>query len=213
LGWLPANAAWKKRKLYYHLLRRLNRLEFLYHRDIAADDWSEEHHDAIKKSVERGDGLYLAFDNQVSLGIWAYLSTVPLRDFRPLDDVDNWLIQSIKGIRPPEYPVKGQRFRPIRGSHELTSGCDAPIDENAGKYVVVAKSTDPTDWAAVEADLRERRIPYESIKPVYRAQHGTGIKFQADRLGSVQNFALCLEGYTLTKGGRPKHWKEVATHG
>jgi hypothetical protein len=126
-------------------------------------------------------------------------------------DLSALLVRLLKGIRPPGDLPKGNRFRPIRGTHELTKGCDAPVDESRGKYQVVAESAEATDWAAVEADLRERGIPYEEIAPVYRAQHGNGIAFAARSLQEVRDFAAGFGPlYKLRKlPSEPRSW--VAT--
>jgi hypothetical protein len=42
----PANAAYRKRKTYYHLTRKLSMFEGLWHTSVAADDWNENSHDA-----------------------------------------------------------------------------------------------------------------------------------------------------------------------
>jgi hypothetical protein len=195
-----ANAAFKKRKLLYHSIRKLSTFEALYVRDVAVDDWSQEFHDARAKAVQRADGQYLAIDNQLSRGCWAYLSTVPLEGFTPLEDVSSWLVASLGGIRVPTPLPQGQRFRPIRGSHALTKGCDAPIDEDRGRYQVVAESNNPTDWALLEAELRVSGRKYEHVEPVYRAQYHWGIKFAADSLDEVREFALGFGGvYQLRK--------------
>jgi hypothetical protein len=52
----PANAAYMKRKLCYHLTRKLSMFGVLCHTSVAADDWSENSHDALTKRIEsRGD--------------------------------------------------------------------------------------------------------------------------------------------------------------
>ena len=204
----PANAAYRKRKTYYHLTRKLSMFEGLWHTSVAADDWNENSHDALTKRIERAGGMYLAFNNMESHGTWEYLSTVPLAGFDPVKDLSTLLIRMLKGIRAPDDMPKGNRFRPIRGTQELTKGTDAPVDDDRGKYQIVAESDQPTDWAAVEADLRERGIPYEEIAPVYRAQHGGGIAFAARNLQEVRDFAVGFgQLYKLRKlPSEPRPW-------
>jgi hypothetical protein len=132
--WLnPANAAFKKRKFLYHGTRKLSRFDALYVKYVPVDDWSEKFHDAKTKAIERAGGLYLAFDNRLSRGYWAYLSTVPIDGFTQLEDLSGWLVGVLSGIRVPDSIPKGHRFRPIRGTHALTKGCDAPVDEDRGQ--------------------------------------------------------------------------------
>jgi hypothetical protein len=200
---VAANAAFKKSKYYYHGVRKLSMFENRYFKDVPVDDWSEEYHEALQKAIGRVDGQYLAIDNQLSRGCWRYLSTVPIRDFAPLDDLSCWLLDSLRGIRVPEHHEKGQRFRPVRGSHALTKGCQAPVDEDAGKFEMVAEKKEATDWAAMEANLREAGAQYEYLDPVYRAQHRQGIRFSGLNLDQVRDLAVYL-GYPLHGKGRKK---------
>jgi hypothetical protein len=201
--WLnAANAAFKKRKFLYHGTRKLSRFDALYIKYMPVDDWSEKWHDTKTKAIERAGGQYLAFDNQLIRGCWAYLSTVPVDGFTLLEDLSGWLVNALKGIRVPDSIPKGYRFRPIRGTHALTKGCDAPVDEDKGKYQVVATSKEKTDWYQVEAELRVAGKAYELLAPVYRAQYRWGIKFGADSLAEVQEFALGFGNYQLRRRGK-----------
>jgi hypothetical protein len=210
--WLnAANAAFKKRKFLFHGTRKLSAFDALFIRNVAVDDWSEEFHEAKRKAIERAGGQYLAFDNQLSRGCWAYLSTVPIEGFTPLEDRSQWLIDVLGGIRVPDGVTKGQRFRPIRGTHALTKGCDAPVDEDRGKYEVVAVSQEATDWNLMEAELRAAGRIYEQLDPVYRAQHRWGVRFAANSLEEVQEFALGFGGvYQLRKRGRKSAEEQTA---
>jgi hypothetical protein len=210
--WLnPANAAFKKRKFLFHGTRKLSAFDALYVKNVAVDDWSEEFHEAKARAIERAGGQYLAVDNQLSRGCWAYLSTVPIDGFAPLDDPSGWLVGVLSGIRMPDSIPKGRRFRPIRGSHALTKGCDAPVDEDRGKYEVVAVSQEATDWNLLEAELRAAGRVYEQVDPVYRAQHCWGIKFAASSLEEVQEFALGFGGvYQLRRRGKKPTEEQAA---
>jgi CHC2 zinc finger len=202
--WLnPANAAFKKRKFLYHGTRKLSRFDALYMKYVPVDDWSEKFHDAKTKAIDRAGGLYLAFDNRLSRGYWAYLSTVPIDGFTQLEDLSGWLVGVLSGIRVPNSIPKGHRFRPIRGTRVLTKGCDAPVDEDRGKYAAVAVSEEATDWNLLEAELRAAGRIYEQVDPVYRAQHCWGIRFAANSLEEVQEFALGFGGvYQLRRRGK-----------
>jgi hypothetical protein len=205
-----ANAAFKKRKFLYHGTRKLSAFDTLYVKNIPVDDWTEEFHDTKKRAVERAEGQFLAVDNQLSRGCWRYLSTVPLDGFDPLGDLSGWLVSALSGIRVPDSVPQGQRFHPIRGSHALTKGCDAPVDEDKGRYRVVAQSREKTDWVLVEAELRVAGRVYEELDPVYRTQYRRGIRFAADSLEEVQEFALGLGGYELRKQHRKSEgWAEA----
>jgi hypothetical protein len=210
--WLnPANAAFKKRKFLFHGTRKLSAFDALYVKNVAVDDWSEQSHEAVTKAIERAGGQYLAFDNQLSRGCWRYLSTVPLDDFDPLGDLSGWLVSVLNGIRVPDSIPKGRRFRPIRGTQALTKGCDAPVDEDRGKYEVVAVSEEKTDWNLLEAELRAAGRVYEQVDPVYRAQHRWGIRFAANSLEEVQEFALGFGGvYQLRRRGKKSAEEQLA---
>jgi hypothetical protein len=208
--WLnPANAAFKKRKFLFHATRKLSTHEN-HVKYIPVDDWSENVHEAVTKAIERADAQYLAVDNQLARGCWAYLSTVPIDGFELLEDLSGWLVDALKGIRVPDDVAKGTRFRPIRGSHALTKGCDAPVDEDKGRYQVVAVSDVATDWDLIEAELRSAGRLYEEVDPVYRAQHRQGLKFSAGSLKDVQDWVLGLGGtYRLRKQASAKEQESV----
>jgi len=67
----------------------------------------------------------------------------------------------------------------------------------------VAVSQEATDWDLLEAELRAAGRVYEQVDPVYRAQHCWGIKFRADSLEDIQEFALGFGGtYQLRRRGK-----------
>jgi hypothetical protein len=211
-GWGNVNnARFKLRKFLYHATRKLSVFDN-YFKYVAVDDWSEKVHEAFTKGVERAGGQYLAVDNQLARGCWAYLSTVPMDGFEPLEDLSGWIVGALGGIRVPNDISKSNRFRPIRGTQALTKGCDSPIDEDKGKYQVVAVSDQPTDWDLMEAELRSSGRLYEDVAPVYRAQYRQGLKFSASSLQDVQDWVLGFGGtYRLRKqsGGKTKEQEVV----
>jgi hypothetical protein len=54
------------------------------------------------------------------------------------------------------------------------------VDEDRGKYVVIATKKGPTDWVLLEAELIASGKEYEHIPPVYRAQWDQGIRSYGD---------------------------------
>jgi hypothetical protein len=195
----PANAAFKKRKFLFHGMRKLSWFDELYWKEIPIDDWAESTHEAIRKSIARADGLYLAFDNVKSAGSWVFLSTVPQDDFEPINDLETFLIRVLKGIQPPKRSKSSGRFCPIRGSQILTRGCDAPVDNNRKRYQVVAESPKPTDFAVMEVEVGTAGIEYEFMPSVFRAQAGPTFSFKARSIDEVRALAVHLGGYTLRR--------------
>jgi hypothetical protein len=77
------------------------------------------------------------------------------------------------------------------------------LTKTGGKYAVVAVSEEATDWNLLEAELRAAGRIYEQVDPVYRAQHRWGIRFAANSLEEVQEFALGFGGvYQLRRRGK-----------
>jgi hypothetical protein len=161
--------------------------------DIPRSEWGDTRKDTLAKAVERAEAESLWFDNGPSRGVVCYLATVQLPGFEPLRDAHAWLTAALRGISPP--PVKGAgRYRPYGGTRKLTQHADAPVDENARRYRIIAKRSGPTDWAGLEAELRERGIAYEIGAPVYRGQFGFGISFASPDEQSARDFFVSL-GY------------------
>jgi hypothetical protein len=206
-----ANEMFKKATMLMHLIKQFAKADAHY-RLVPADDWSENRHKALKTRIERAGGRYYAIDNQVSRGFWVYLSTVPVKGFKPITDLVPFLTDAVKGIRVPrEVPTDG-RFRPTRSSQALTKAIDeAPADEDAGKYELVAMKRGPTDFVGVEADLRESGTPFEYIAPVYRAMPDQCIMAGVDPVdpyGHTLDFSVA-QGYTPCR--RAKSRQEAAS--
>ena len=131
-----------------------------------------------------------------------------VKGFEPIADLVPFLTDAVKGIRVPhEIPPDG-RFRPTRSSQVLTKAIDeAPADEDAGKFELVALKSGPTDFAAIEADLRESGTPYEHIDPVYRAMPhqciSAGVDNPIDPYGDTLDFAVA-HGYTPCRRARSR---------
>ena len=84
----PVNAAFKKRKLYFNILPKLERSPgLLYKLSVPPDDWSPLLHKALTRRISRAkksldwDAGYLWVDNFMSAGVMVYLTDTPIPDF------------------------------------------------------------------------------------------------------------------------------------
>jgi hypothetical protein len=201
-----ANEMHKKCSLLMHLIRTFSKSDS-YYRFVPADDWSEKKHEAITKSIERaGGGRYYAIDNQLSRGFWFYIATARAPGFDPVNDLVTLLLEAVKGIRVPNEIPQGGKFRPTRASRALSKLEDKPLDDDAGKLELVASKRGETDFALVEANLRELGRPYQYIDPIFRSMPWQGIKATADPVDPYQDvldLAVAM-GYTLHRKSQAK---------
>ena len=99
----PANAQFKRQKLYYNILPRINGTH-IYQRQVPIDDWDNTVHKRISKAIQRaakeGQG-WLWFDNALDRGYVLYLTDVPgLAGFESVGNVKRVLIDALKSIHP-----------------------------------------------------------------------------------------------------------------
>jgi len=176
----PTNAQFHRRKIYYHGLPRLRKAD-VYRYRIPIDDWSPTVHGSLKKRLNRAEADFLWVDNALDRGYYIYLSSVQLPGWELVPDVEAVLVDALKGIAPPEYK-KGvednSKFRPIGGSRSWCGGFKKPLEEDAGRYELVAQAEREVDKIQVEAELHAEGIRYEETDPKWnRSQFGKGLSF------------------------------------
>jgi hypothetical protein len=145
----------KRRSLLFNLVKRFARGDTFF-RTIAADDFDDHIHEALRKSIKRKGGSYFAIDNCLSFGYWICFSTVQVSGFEPVDDLPEAILKAVKGITVPEHPPAGSKFRPTRSSQGFGRVEDDP-DEDKDKLDIIASKKGGTDWNLLEANLREMR--------------------------------------------------------
>jgi hypothetical protein len=180
-----ANEMFKKANLLFHLIKRFAKAD-AYCRLVATDDWDEHKHESIRKAVERNGGRYFAIDNRLSHGYWVYIATAQAPGFGLVEDLPEFLLKAVKGIRVPKEIPEGGRFRPTRASQCMRKLEDEPPDEDKDELSLVASKRGETDWTLWEANLREQGWDYEDIDPIFRSMPYSGITGLSDPLDPYQ---------------------------
>jgi hypothetical protein len=179
-SWLNrANEMFKKSNLLFHLIKRFAKADAYYHL-VPADDWNEKKHEAVRKAVERKGGRYFAIDNLLAHGYWVYIATAQAPGFEPIEDLPEFLLKAVKGIRVPKEVPEGGRFHPTRASQCMRKLEDQPPDEDKDELALIASKRGETDWAGWEANLRELGWDHEDIDPIFRSMPYSGITGLAD---------------------------------
>jgi len=115
----PANAQYKRQKLYTNILPRINGPQ-IYQRRVPIDDWDKTVHRRISRALQRattGDQGWMWFDNALERGYIFYLTSAPgIAGFEPVENVRHTLIDALKSIHPPDRDEGERRFRPYGGS-------------------------------------------------------------------------------------------------
>jgi hypothetical protein len=181
-----ANEAFKKATLLQHLIKTFSKAD-CFSRCVPFDDWTEKKHEALTKAVERRGGRYYLVDNADSRGYMFYLATKQAPGFELVEDLPNLALEAVQNIRVPDRPPENGRFRPTRSSQALGKLEDKSPDDDAGKFELVASKKGETDWAQVEAELRELNRRYEWTDPVFRAMPWQGIRGHADPFDPYQD--------------------------
>jgi hypothetical protein len=199
----PANAQFKRQKLYFNILPRINGPQ-IYQRRVPIDDWDSKSHKTISKAIERGmsekDG-WLWFDNAVRRGYMVYLtSTHGLAGFEPVDDVKAALVDALKSIIPPDLDEHRGRFRPYGGSDNWKSRADDTGEEDAGRWEIIAVSQGPTDFVGIEAECVIAGVETGYQLSFWRGQpyHGLAMR-HASKEAFIAFVQSLPEQYTLTR--------------
>ena len=191
------NAQFKRRKIYFHVLPKLQGGP-VFRKRVAIDDWSKKTHSALKRQLERADSEYLWCDNGLRRGYYLYLASVQLDGWELVDDVGAVLESALNGIDPPGREEDVERFRPYGGSRGWVGGAMAPIEDDAGKWHVIAQSETGIDWNQLEAELIAENVWYEQVSEFWkRSQWGPGVVADFNTEAEALDFAVAI-GYAPT---------------
>jgi hypothetical protein len=199
----PANAQYKRRKLYFNILPRINGPQ-TYQRRVPIDDWDTRVHRRISRAAQRGmtgKQGWAWFDNSLDRGYILYLTSVPgLKEFEPVEDVEPVLIDALRAIHPPGREEGEGRFRPYGGSQNWVGKTDYDGEDDAGRWEVIAVAHGPTDFVAVEAECVVSGVATEFRPPYWRAQPYQGLTMRFPDKQALVSLALDFpEQYTLTR--------------
>jgi len=211
----PQNANHKRRQAYMGLVPKLNCNGPWYSMDISADgpgnaDTVRKRHQAMEKSVKRADKLggpggLLAIDNLSSRGCVRYVTNVPLPGFAPLEDPMQWLVGTLKAIRPPNWDDEDKTpFNPIKGTRWLRSSVNKELDSDKQRTRLIATSVNRSDFILAEATAQTMAMETDCFSAqIFRAQSSDAVlKGRYNTISEVIALIDNLGGYTLTKYGR-----------
>ena len=210
----PANAQYKRQKLFFNILPRIHGPQ-IYQRRVPIDDWDSKLHKSISRSIQRATTElqgWLWFDNGLKRGYVLYLTDAPgLAGFEPVDDIRPVLIDALTSIDPPGRDDEEGRFHPYGGSQNWKTKAEDTGEEDAGRWEIIAVAQGPTDFVGVEAECVVAGVPTEFSPPYRRGQPYHGL---AMRHHSKESFVAFAQGfpdqYTLTKAGMAAQSQEVA---
>lgn len=205
----PANAQFKRARLYFNILPRING-PIVYERRVAFDDWTSKLHESLEKRINRGkkaisiveterDPGYLWFDNSLSRGYYLYLTDVPdLPEFVEVMDAKTLLIGALNSIRTPG-PEEPGRFRPYGGSANWKQLADSTGEEDQNRWDVIAVGPTARDLTLLEAECIGAGLDYEFVPSYWRSQVGDGMKIM--RISREMAVDFCIgQHLILTKG-------------
>ena len=210
----PANAQFKRQKLYTNILPRINGPQ-IYQRRVPIDDWDKTVHRRISRALQRattGDQGWMWFDNALERGYILYLTSAPgIEGFEPVEDVRHTLIDALKSIHPPDRDEGEGRFHPYGGSQNWKGKAEDTGEEDSGLWEIIAVANGPTDFPGVEAECEVSGVKSESQPPFWRAQPYQGLVMRHPSKESFVDFVLRFaDQYTLTKAGMTVERQEVA---
>ena len=209
-----ANAQYKRQKLYFNILPRINGPQ-IYQRRVPIDDWDSKGHKRISRAIQRASTQFqgwLWFDNALKRGYVLYLTDVAgLAGFEPIEDVIPILIDALKSIHPPDRQDDEGRFHPYGGSRNWKSKAEDTGEEDSGRWEIIAVAQGPTDFVGVEAECVVSGVKTEFVPPYWRGQPYQGLSMHHQ---SKESFVAFVQGfpdqYTLTKAGVAAQPQEVA---
>ena len=199
----PANAQYKRQKLYSNILPRINGPQ-IYQRRVPIDDWDKTVHGRIKRALQRAsseDQGWMWVDNALARGYYLYLTDAPgLAGFDPVEDVQPVLIGALKSIHPPDRNEGEGRFRPYGGSKNWVRKAEDTGEDDAGRWEIIAVAQGPTDFVGVEVECVVSNVATEFEPPYWRGQPYHGLVMHHR---SRETFVAFDQGfpdkYTLTK--------------
>jgi hypothetical protein len=199
----PANAQFKRQKLYFNILPRISGTQ-TYQLQVPIDDWDNKVHRRIPRAIQRAMSEihgWLWVDNALDRGYVLYLTNVPgLKGFQPVEDVRPVLIDALRSIHPPERDEEEGRFHPYGGSQNWVGKAEGTSEEDAGRWEIIAVAQGPTDFARVEAECVVSRVATEYRRPYWRGQPYHGLAMRHPNKEALVAFAQGFpEHYTLTR--------------
>jgi hypothetical protein len=203
----PANAQFKRQKLYYNILPRINGPQ-IYQLRVPIDDWDDKEHHRISRAIQRAiteiQG-WMWFDNALERGYFLYLTSVPgLAGFEPVEDVRPLLIDALKSIHPPDREDGGGRFRSYGGSQNWVGKAEDTGEEDSGRWEIIAVAQGPTDFAGVEAECVVSGVATEYQPSYWRGQPYQGLAMRHRSKEALAAFAQGFpEQYKLAKAALP----------
>ena len=151
------------------------------------------------QQLERAGAEWLWFDNGLHRGHYLYLANVQLKGWEMVSEGEPVLVAALNAIAPPGRDEDVARFRPIGGSRGWYGGAMNPVEDDAGRWHVIAQADSPTDWIQVEAELIASGIRYEQVDEYWqRSQWGPGIVADFATEEEALDFAVSI-GYALTR--------------
>ena len=199
----PANAQYKRQKLYFNILPKINGPQ-IFQRRVPIDDWNHTVHRRISRSIQRaameGQG-WLWFDCGLKRGYVLYLTSVPeLAGFAPINESKPVLIDALKSINPPGRDEEEGRFHPYGGSQNWVGKAEDTGEEDAGRWEVIAVAQGPTDFVGVEAECVVSGVDTEYLSPYWRSQPYHGLAMRHCSKEAFVSFAQSMpDQYKLTK--------------
>jgi hypothetical protein len=209
----PANAQYKRQKLYFNILPRINSHQ-LYQRKVAIDDWDKKVHKRISKAIQRamkeGHG-WLWFDNALDRGYILYLTNVPgLAGFEPVGEAGPVLIDALKSIHLPGRDEGEGRFRPYGGSDNWVGKAEDSGEEDEGRWETIAVSQGPTDFLGLEAECVESGVATKYEPAYWRGQPYHGLAMRHPNKEALVAFARSFpDQYVLTRAALSDRYLEV----
>jgi hypothetical protein len=199
----PANAQFKRQKLYFNILPRINSHQ-IYQRKVAIDDWNDKVHGRVSKAIQRaskeGKG-WMWIDNFLDRGYMLYLTNVPgLAGFEPVEDARPVLVDALKSIHPPGRQEGEGRFRPCDGSDNWVGKAEDTGEEDEKRWETIAVSQEPTDFAGLEAECVVSGVATEYRPAYWRGQPYHGLAMRHPSKEAFIDFARRFpDQYVLTK--------------
>jgi len=219
----PQNAQWKRRQNYKNLTPVLNGRGPWFRCDYSLDSYPEERqaredfHDRLRTYVHRKrgeEGYYIGIDNLHSKGFFTCLINVlpgqrsqqwKSENWVPEDNPEQWLIEGLKGIRPPRHDDKSMKqFQPIFGTKRIKAVAEKAVDEDQNRINLVATSDEPTDPILLEATGRVHglSLEFKNNASLFRSQCSDYFMKVECTLDQFLDLVEGMEGYKLTKFAR-----------
>ena len=151
----PVNRALKRRQYWVHLGQQIALADVgvLYEISISAADWGTRKREALATQVRRGGGQYAAFDNRAIAGVVRFLTSVPIRNAVPAEDIHSVLYEALRDLDISEDTEPSQRVHLVW----LSKGWSLPAHKSKGTVRTIAfkRGVDPADDAREVEQARQ----------------------------------------------------------